>query len=293
MLERTSRTAETTADGDRQTVIEAIRASVHLRFGVDCGAFADRVLDLVRDANHEGDRSARVAVARLCLDDLYLATACARGDDRAWEECAARFFGFMRDFARRSLHEPAARDLADQVIADLWQRQKIGSYQGRSTLRTWLGTVIAHAAINVVKSARPSVSLDETNARGRVREPATSVAGDAGTEQKTAELLAGLITAALSELSSEEKLLILLYYEQGLTLDQMGPILHRSKAALSRRLAAIRRTLHARIEARARERFGTSAAALRAGLDLGRIELDIGSVVGARTLVESKRGNVV
>jgi hypothetical protein len=46
------------------------------------------------------------------------------------------------------------------VIADLWQRGKIARYEGRSTLRTWLGTVVANAAVNASRSRR-TVGLHE------------------------------------------------------------------------------------------------------------------------------------
>lgn len=104
-------------------------------------------------------------LSRLSLDDLYLATACARGDDKAWKECAERYFGFIRDFARRYLPKVEAAELADQVIVDLWERGKMGRYEGRSSLKTWLGAVVAHAALNVV---RPRPAARRKHRRRRV-----------------------------------------------------------------------------------------------------------------------------
>src|SRR5207244_7955291 len=43
---------------------------------------------------------------------------------------------------------------AAELIADLWQHRKIERYEGRSSLRTWLATVVAHAAVNAGKAAR-------------------------------------------------------------------------------------------------------------------------------------------
>ena len=48
---------------------------------------------------------------------------------------------------------------------------------------------------------------------------------------------------ALAELEPDQKLLLLLYYEQGLTLDEMVGVLGASKATLSRRLDRLRRSL--------------------------------------------------
>jgi RNA polymerase sigma-70 factor (ECF subfamily) len=210
----------------------------------------------------------------LSLDDLYLATACSQGDERAWEELTGRHGGFMRAFALRFLREPDASDLADQVIADLWQRRKIARYQGRSTLRTWLGAVVAHAALNAGKSSRRTESLEDETCAGEP--PAASA--EPGTNQAET-LLARLVAEAIEGLPAGEKLLLRLYYEQGLTLDQMAVALRASKAALSRRLARIRAGLRQAVESLAR-RAGASADALRAGIDLGRLEWDLSALVG-------------
>jgi RNA polymerase sigma-70 factor, ECF subfamily len=250
----------------RAHILDLIARKVRVRFAVDADAFAGRLLAVA------------APLERLSLDDLYLATACSRGEEAAWEECATRHFGFMRDFARRYLREPAASDLADQVIADLWQRGKIARFDGRSTLRTWLGAVVAHAALNALKTSRRAVSLESEEFeswRRRQRQDVTPGAGD----EETGDLLRRLVGEALRSMPAEDKLLMLLHYEQGLTLDQIGVVLGGSKSTLSRRLKRTCAALRAAVDALARERFGGSADSLRAGVDLGRLELDLASLV--------------
>jgi hypothetical protein len=58
-------------------------AEVQLRFGVTGEQLADRMIALAGAAY----RAVEELTPRLHLDDLYLATACAQGDDRAWAEC--------------------------------------------------------------------------------------------------------------------------------------------------------------------------------------------------------------
>jgi hypothetical protein len=79
---------------------------------------------------------------------------------------------------------------------------------------------------------------------------------------ETRSLLTRLVTEALAGLTSADKLLLHLYYEQNLSLDQMGVALHASKAKLSRRLT--RSALCATVESHARRSAGVSADALRA-----------------------------
>lgn len=264
--------------GERDRVLAVIAAQVRLRFGVTADQLADRTIALAGAAH----RPAEEFTPRLHLDDLYLATACADGDDRAWAECQRAHFAFIRDFARRFLPDAAARDLADQVIADLWQRRKIGRYEGRSTLRTWLGTVVANAAINAGRSLRTFVPIDADADDSRASTSRGTVAPDPA-RLESARALASIVAEAVAALPAEEKLLVQLYYEQGLTLDAMEVALRTSKATLSRRLTAIRVRLRAAVDERARRIVGSSAAALREGVSLEHLELDLSELFRAGT----------
>jgi RNA polymerase sigma-70 factor len=271
-----------------------IAPNVRLRFALDAATFADRLLDLAHRApSGPADRPGE-HIRRLSLDDLYLATACSQGDEGAWDELTARYLGFMRNFARRFLGEPAATDLADKVVANLWQKGKIARYEGRSTLQTWLGAVVAHAALNAAKANHHPVPLEgEKHSGGHPAPPAPEPAAD-----EARSLLTRLVAEAMGGLPPRDRLLLYLYYEQDLTLGQMAVTLHASKATLSRRLAQVRAALRASIESLARWRAGASADALRAGIDLGRLELDLGDLLGraARNetdLVLSKNGECI
>lgn len=205
------------------------------------------------------------------LEDLALARACAQGDEPAWEEFGRRHFAFIRAFAQRVLPGAAGGDLADQVIADLWQRGKIARFEGRSTLKTWLGAVVGHAASNAGQKERRLVPLESAAPREARGSP------DARVEN---ERLAGLLAEATARLAAPDRLLLLLYYDQGLTLEEMGPLLGRSKAVLSRRVRRVTGALRADLEARSRAKFGASARELAA--DLGSLEIDLASLLAAQ-----------
>ena len=280
------RPAVTVAASARAGILALVARHVRVRFGLDAEAFADHVA-AVAVSSAPGTPPEDHA-RRLSLDDVYLAAACARGEEAAWEECLARHGAFIRTFAGRFLREPAASDVADQVIADLWERGKMARYQGRSTLRTWLGSIVAHAALNALKAGRRTQPLDGEEDRAP-RSPAG--AGDTAARPERS-LLEELVKEAMQSLPPEEKLLLLLYYEQGLTLDEMAGVLGSSKAALSRKLQRTRDDLRAAIDSLARRRAGSSADSLRAGVDLGRLELDLGRLLG-RAAVEREPGGAV
>lgn len=241
------------------------------RFSLSTDAFARGVIE--RGALNQPDCSPDDYAGRLCLDDLYLATACAAGDEDAWGEFRERYFSYIRDFSRRFVHERAAADVADQVIADLWQRRRLAQYDGRSTLKTWLGAVVAHAAINAGRLERRMTALDEGTMRARQRVASPS-------DEDAPRVFAALIERAVADLEPEARLLLLLYYEQGLTLDQMGVMLGASKATLSRRLERLRQGLRDSIETRARQELRMNADSLRERLDFSRLEFDLAAALG-------------
>jgi RNA polymerase sigma-70 factor (ECF subfamily) len=250
--------------------------------------FAEVLLARARDAGSGHDP---LSYARpLSLDDLYLAQACVGHDERAWAECSRQHFDFLRDFARRFLSGSDAIDVTDQVIADLWERRKLDRYQGRSSLRTWLGAVVAHAALQARKTLRRQEGLFDGSASKVVR---LAGYGTPPEDNQTARLLTGLAAEALEQLAPDDKLLLLLHYEQDLSLDQIGTIVGASKATLSRRLKRLRESVHATIERLARERYRSSAADVRSGVDLGRLELDLGTLLRTAGPVKENGGDGV
>jgi RNA polymerase sigma factor (sigma-70 family) len=273
-------------------LLDLIARAVRVRVALSIEEFAARVQELAGAHVGAAGRSLRDQAARLSLDDLYLATACLGNDERGWNELATTHFDFMREFARRFLAPAPARDVADEVIADLWERGKLRQYEGRSTLRTWLGTVVAHAALNSRKSMSRLVPLDSESARA-IELKATRLESIEPANEQAAVLLRQIFSEAVRDLSPESRLLLQLYYEQGLTLDQLSVTLHASSAALSRRLKRTRRELRTAIEALSRRQTGTSAQALRDGLDLARIELDLGRLLGGETVPTGERYEVV
>jgi RNA polymerase sigma-70 factor len=261
----------------RAELIALVRAGVTPRFALSEGAFIDRVAALGIPAD------------RLVLDDLYLAAACAAGDDAAWREVEQKHFAFIRDFAARFLTGADAEDLASAVIADLWQRGKIAQFQGRSTLRTWLGAVVTRAALNVRASARLRLTTSATGLdRAEPPAPAAPVHDD------DADALARFVRSAIGRLDPEEKLLLLFHYEQGLSLDDMAPLVGASKATLSRRLTAIRDKLRLKIETMAvSEGGGRAAESLRSAIDQARAEFDLAALLGGSAEVKGGAGDRV
>lgn len=273
-------------DSARVELLSLVRAQVEIRFSLTPETFADRILALPFIQSADPDRRLD-QVARLVLDDLYLAAACADGDESAWREIERAHFAFIRDFAARFLHGAEAEDLAATVIADLWQRKKIAQFQGRSSLRTWLGAVVTRMALNAKTSTRVRMAAAAADISS-IDPPAPL--SDSRDDGRT---LARLVQSALDGLGAEEKFLLLLHYEQGLSLDAMAPLVGSSKATLSRRLTALRDKLREHVESIAASEGGSRAAEpLGSAIERARGEFDLSALLGASSVKGGASGRV-
>ena len=200
----------------------------------------------------------------LHLEDLALATACAEGNEAAWEH-------FVREFrpvlyaAARAIAGPGAgdtsRELADSLYADLFglpgegkERKSLFRYfHGRSKLSTWLRAVLAQRHVDAVRAARRTESLEEEDAQ---EHPRTGVRRYARTEgsapdterERYLALLQATLTQALAALEPRERLRLSYYYVQDLTLAQIGRLLGEHEATVSRKLDRTRRQLRKHVE---------------------------------------------
>jgi RNA polymerase sigma-70 factor (ECF subfamily) len=205
-------------------------------------------------------------------DDAALVRRCLAEEGDAWRELVDRHRPAMIDMARRVLSAGHAVDLVDAVVVDLWQRRKLAAYEGRSSLRTWLGAVVVNAALN---ERRALASRPESAARADDPEPIAAVPVEIERHQ-----LSALLQEAIAALSASEKALVLMYYEQDLTLDAIAAVFEASKSTLSRRLRDARGHILAEATRLATVR-GTTIEALRQGVDLGELDLDLRTACAA------------
>jgi RNA polymerase sigma-70 factor, ECF subfamily len=264
-------------------VLDLVRSRVRIRFALTAEDFARCLTDRARSTGIKDDVTSWLET--LSLDDLYLARACVLRDENAWAECSRLHFGFMREFAGRFLRREDAAEISDRVIADLWEKEKLARYEGRSTLRTWLGAVVAHAAIQAGKSIRrqeeSTADPDSIAESGAAPDPE---------REQAARVLADITTSAIQGLPASDKLLLRLHYEQGLSLDQIVAIVGTSKATLSRRLKHLREVIRNEVERTARERYRASATEVRSLVDLSRLEIDLSVLLSP---VKGSRGDRV
>jgi RNA polymerase sigma factor (sigma-70 family) len=191
----------------------------------------------------------------LHLEDLALACACAAGDEEAWEQ-------FIRE-QRPTLYRAAdaldpgggARELADGIYGELFERSLFRYFHGRSSLATWLRAVLAQRHVDRVRAERRLEPLPDDGVSGSVG-PA-----EAGPhENRCRELIGNALTRAISHLPSRDRLRLACYYAQELTLAETGRLMGEHEASSSRHLARTRKVLRGEIERQLREQHALSAA---------------------------------
>jgi RNA polymerase sigma-70 factor len=211
--------------------------------------------------NETGDlRHARLCdevkrlLGELQADDLYLALACARGDEAAWWDFDRKHRAFIESVARHLASSAAQADetveyiyteLYGTRIVDGVRQSKFATYAGRGSLRGWLRAVVWHATVDAHRAARDEVSIEawseaggETKARpGRREQFATSderamVAAVA--RNRYEELASAALAQSFAALTDHEKLLLLLYHVENLRLREIARLVQETNSPLRR-----------------------------------------------------------
>ena len=99
------------------------------------------------------------------------------------------------------------------------------------------------------------------------------------------------LTASIGHLSDEDRLLVKLYYFDGLKLREAGAILGVHEATASRRLTRIHSDLRLRVEESLKEEHGwTRPETEQAFSDIAlHLEADIEPMLGSETMIENER----
>jgi RNA polymerase sigma factor (sigma-70 family) len=201
----------------------------------------------------------------LHLEDLALACACEQGHEEAWEHFIEAYRPVLYRAAAAIDSSGGARDLADSIYADLYGARGAGPdrrslfeyFHGRSSLATWLRAILAQRHVDRIRGERrvePFPAHDEV--------AASSAAPDPDRARLAALVLAALANA-IQQLPTRDRLKLRAYYEQGLTLAELGRLTGEHEATISRHLARLRRTLRESIDAEIRRdpRVGEAGAA--------------------------------
>jgi RNA polymerase sigma-70 factor (ECF subfamily) len=183
--------------------------------------------------------------------DLELAQACAGDDPQSWETFVSLYRSRLYQAAQAIAKDQAlASDIADSLWAELYGTRvdssghrisKLASYAGRGSLEGWLRALVAQEYVNRVRRQRRLTTLDQ-----QVPELSN---GAVEKNESVDPQLDHALGAALSELKTEQRLLLAAYYLDGRSLGEIGRMMGLHESTVSRRLkkslqVVRKRTIH-------------------------------------------------
>lgn len=237
-------------------------------------------IEPLRFARYLEDRVAGgAALDALHASDLYLACACAGGDEGALQALDDAFFGDCDAALARMDPSPGfADEVKQRARAKLFVHEperpaRIGEYAGRGELRTFLRVVIMREAISLRRTERREAPHPGD---GAASEP---------WETKDPELLhlrrvyadefGHAFREAVGALTSEERNLVRYHYVERLNIDHIGAIYGIHRVSAARRLTRIRALLVDSTRRRLAERLRLGESELRSVLRLIESQVDI------------------
>ncbi len=224
---------------------------------------------LLRHAPQSGDKQIGEFIDALHADELLLVVACERGDAAAWDDLVGQYRATVLSAARSaSSGEAEAEELAGSVWAELYGLReradgrpagKLAYYSGCGSLGGWLRAVVGQLAVDrhrrtsrLVQTEEPS-EFDRAAAESHEQDgwrPAPSLDPESAlVESDASRTVEEALAGALGGLDAEDRLLVRLYYFDGLKLKEAGAVLGVHEATASRRLTRIHAEVRRRVEA--------------------------------------------
>lgn len=255
-------------EGARRLIARAGRARA-----LDAGAVAARVRVtvekyLLRRRPESSDEEVSAFIDSLRAEELLLVVACERGDEAAWNELMEQYRATVLSAARTSsAGEAEAEELAESVWAELYGLRarvdgrpagKLAYYSGCGSLGGWLRAVVGQLAIDRHRRTSRLVQTEEASEFDRAaaevhegdgwrpvapRDPESGLA-----ERDAARAVEEALARALGTLEAEDRLLVKLYYFDGLRLKEAGAVLGVHEATASRRLTRLHAEIRRRVE---------------------------------------------
>jgi RNA polymerase sigma-70 factor, ECF subfamily len=212
----------------------------------------------------------------LHLEDLALACACAAGEERAWEHFVREHRPLLYRAADAIDPGGGARDLADSLYGDLFERSLFRYFHGRSSLITWLRAVLAQRHVDRLRSSLRLDALPDDDSAQAIAAPASSFEPD---RERYGALMRAALSRAVAALAQRDRLRLACYYGQRLTLAQTGRLLGEHEATASRGLARTRAAIKMRVETELREEIRLTDAEIARCFecvteDAGSLDLD-------------------
>jgi len=191
-------------------------------------------------------------------DELVLALACVKGNERAWEAFSYGYRTLIYEAACAIASDVSlAREISDSLSAELYgldaetpgRKSRFAYFHGRSSLKTWLRALVYQKFVDEYRRHRRLEPLPENQEIPSPEGGSVSSKDD----QRYSDLLSEAVGATLRQLPPAEKMLLSFYYVQQLTLKQIGRATGEHEATVSRHLETVRKKMRKQIETHLRK----------------------------------------
>ena len=197
----------------------------------------------------------------LHLADLALACACAMGREDAWDHFVKEFRPGMYRAADAMDPGGGAREVATALYAELFGlkekdgiRQSVFRYfHGRSSLATWLRSLVSQRFIDRHRETRKLAPLPDDSSAAPLRAAPAPIDPD---RARYVAAMRAVLAAAIAALAPRDRMRLACYYAQEMTLAQIGTVTREHEATVSRQLAKTRKAIREDVERRLREEKG-------------------------------------
>ena len=205
-----------------------------------------------RTASHTS-RELSKYLSSLHLEDFALACACAEGHADAWDHFVVEMRPHLYRAADALDPSGGARDLADSLYADLVRPERS---RGGATVAAPVfsrpqqpSDVAARRSRATSYRSHPHDPAAEWNrCPTRSRRPHHTRRLSILIVRGLVDLLRSALARVVDTLEPRERLRLMWYYVEQLTLAQIGPMLKEHEATVSRQLARTRRTIREQVE---------------------------------------------
>jgi RNA polymerase sigma-70 factor len=198
----------------------------------------------------------------LHIDDLVLAAACMEGSEPAWEHFVSCYRSYLRAAAgvitKGSPSGTDALELADSLFAELFglvdgkrgEASLLRYFHGRSSLKTWLRTILAQRHIDAIRRTHRFESLEHADGESEKSFPSQSVPVPTLDPHRSRYVRCFVLalTDSLATLPADDRKRLELYYAREKTLTEIGGLLGEHESSASRHLERARRELRAKVE---------------------------------------------
>lgn len=230
-----SRAQQLDRDAVGRTLDDAV-AQVRERYpdlATDVPRFVVRLAEIASDESVEW--------TALQFADLYLANACAEGDEAACAHFVAEFGPQVDRMLTKAAGRADATERRQLALAKILAPgqdapPKIAGYRGRGRLGAWVRTVAARIAVDLLRQKKPNTSgpldPDALPASGKSL-PGQLAAAHTGDVQVA-------IAEALGDLSDDERRLLRLRFVDRLTTGQVATKLGVHRTTVARQVEQVR-----------------------------------------------------